>query len=85
MKSESDDDYMKMIDEYEPHNPENIEKSLCNINIHLALIAEQLVELVKVQQESNLTLNKQVEILLDEVKGVRLETAEVTTRLRNDK
>lgn len=73
VKTEEDNDIMKDIDEYEPNHFENVEKALCNLNIHIALISSQMVELTK----ASATFNKQLEMLWDELRGVRIEAVEI--------
>lgn len=66
---------MKEIDDYKPVNSENVEKSLCNFNIHTALISSQLVELTKCNKESSATFNKHVELLWEEIRTLKVEAS----------
>ena len=61
----------------QPTYTENVEKSLCNLNGHLATLREQMVEL----NQLTATLNKMVELLGDDLKAVMVEQAELVRRL----
>ena len=63
----------------QPIYTENVEKSLCNLNGHLATLREQMVEL----NQMTATLNKMVEMLGDDLKAVMVEQAELVRRLRH--
>ncbi|WOG92335.1 hypothetical protein DCAR_0311599 [Daucus carota subsp. sativus] len=57
----------------QPIYTENVEKSLCNLNGHLATLREQMVELTQLTA----TLNKMVELLGDDLKAVMMEQSQL--------
>ncbi|KAL1814654.1 hypothetical protein ACET3Z_017228 [Daucus carota] len=59
---------------------ENVEKSLCNLNSHLELISEKMVEVTRLSA----SLNKMAELLGEDMKGVRKVQAELVQRLRHE-
>ncbi|KAK1350631.1 hypothetical protein POM88_029208 [Heracleum sosnowskyi] len=75
--SDEEDSLMAAIDAYEPPVKENIEKSLTNLNVNIATMAQQLEELKRSHQEFSANFIKQEQLLSDEITLLRIEVTKL--------
>lgn len=69
--SDEDDSLMVAIDAYEVPVNNNIEKSLTNLNVNIATMAQQL-------EEFSDNFNKQQQLLFEKISLLRIEASDLT-------
>ncbi|KAK1387264.1 hypothetical protein POM88_015442 [Heracleum sosnowskyi] len=81
--SDEEDSLMAAIDAFEFPVTDNLEKSLTNLNVNIASVAQQLEELTRSYQEFSANFNKQQQLLYEEISLLRVEACEIRKSIRN--
>lgn len=74
---ESDDSKMAGLHDNQGMSGENLEKSLTNLNIHIALIAEQRQQLASTLKVFCENFSKQQGLVDEDIKQLRIEMAQL--------